>query len=136
MSDNPFVGRWTYRSLFNDPDVNQDFKNLEFGRGTIEIREDAMQILNGAIGGPGWSLTLQGSREYGTPMRARFQGVGTVAGEKWVYNYGLSCESLARWCPTTTCHRRLRHPHDSAFWRRARDGSSRGCCGVVLRGPG
>jgi hypothetical protein len=87
MSDNPFVGRWTYRSLFNDPDVNQDFKNLEFGRGTIEIREDAMQILNGAIGGPGWSLTLQGSREYGTPMRARFQGVGTVAGEKWVYNY-------------------------------------------------
>jgi len=35
MSDNPFVGHWTYRSLLNDPDVNTAFNNLEFGRGTI-----------------------------------------------------------------------------------------------------
>ncbi|HWF60883.1 MAG TPA: hypothetical protein VN666_11325 [Nitrospira sp.] len=87
MSDNPFVGVWTYRSLLNVPDVSTDFNSLEFGRGTIEIREDAMQILCGTISGPGWSLKLQGSREYGTPMRARFQGVGTVGGEKWVYDY-------------------------------------------------
>lgn len=87
MSDNPFVGVWTYRSLLNAQDVSTDFKSLEFGRGTIEIREGAMQILCGTIGGPGWSLNLQGSREYGTPMRARFQGVGTVGGEKWVYDY-------------------------------------------------
>jgi hypothetical protein len=87
MSDNPFVGTWTYRSLLNDPDVNTDFNSLEFGRGTIEIREDAMQLLTGTIGGPGWSLALKGSREYGTPMRARFQGVGIVGGEQWIYDY-------------------------------------------------
>jgi hypothetical protein len=87
MSDNPFVGAWTYRSLLNDPDLNAAFDNLEFGRGTIEIREDAMQILAGAIGGPGWSLALKGSREYGTPMRVRFQGVGIVGGEQWIYDY-------------------------------------------------
>lgn len=84
---NPFVGLWTYRSLLNNPDVNTDFNDLEFGRGTIEIKEDLMQLLTGLIGGPGWSLKLSGSREYGTPMRARFQGVGIVNGEKWIYDY-------------------------------------------------
>jgi hypothetical protein len=87
MSDNPFVGTWTYRSLLNDPDVGAGFATLEFGRGTIEIREDALQILTGTIGGPGWSLALKGSREYGTPMRVRFQGVGVVGGEQWIYDY-------------------------------------------------
>lgn len=87
MSDNPFVGSWNYRSLLNDPDINLAFNDLEFGRGTIEIYEDVMQNLCGVIGGPGWSLTLKGSREYGTPMRARFQGVGIVNGEQWIYDY-------------------------------------------------
>lgn len=87
MSDNPFVGRWAYRSLLNDPDLSKDFNNLEFGRGTIEIYEDALQVLSGVIGGPGWSLQLKGSREYGTPMRVRFQGVGVVGGEQWIYDY-------------------------------------------------
>jgi hypothetical protein len=67
--------------------LNKDFNNLEFGRGTIEIYEDAPQLLAGVIGGPDWSLTLKGSREYGTPMRVRFQGVGTIGGEKWIYDY-------------------------------------------------
>lgn len=62
MNDNPFIGKWTYRSLLNDPDLNQDFNKLEFGRGTIEIKEAPMQILTGVIGGPGWSLALKGSR--------------------------------------------------------------------------
>ncbi len=87
MSDNPFTGNWTYRSLLNNPDVNQAFNNLEFGRGTITINDDAMQLLSGVIGGPGWSLTLKGSREYGTPMRVRFQGTGIVNGEQWIYDY-------------------------------------------------
>ncbi|HEY1426466.1 MAG TPA: hypothetical protein VGF50_07325 [Caulobacteraceae bacterium] len=87
MSDNPFVGKWTYRSLINDPDVNTAFNDLEFGRGTLEIDEAAPQLLVGKIGGPGWSLTLKGSREYGSPMRARFQGVGVVSNEPWIYDY-------------------------------------------------
>jgi hypothetical protein len=87
MKDNPFVGKWTYRSLLNDPDVNLDFGKLEFGRGTISIKEDSPQVLTGTIGGDGWSLTLHGSRAYGLPMQARFQGKGLVAGEEWVYDY-------------------------------------------------
>jgi hypothetical protein len=87
MSDNPFVGRWTYRSLLNDPDIGTDFDNLEFGRGEIVIAEAPMQLLVGTIGGPGWSLALKGSRAYGSPMQVRFQGVGIVGRDQWVYDY-------------------------------------------------
>jgi hypothetical protein len=87
MSDNPFVGSWTYRSLLNNPDVGTDFNQLEFGRGTIVINEAPMGVLQGTIGGPGWSLTLKGARHYGNPMHARFQGVGVVGGEQWIYDY-------------------------------------------------
>ena len=31
MSANAFVGKWTYRSLLNNPDITQDFDKLEFG---------------------------------------------------------------------------------------------------------
>ena len=87
MSDNPFVGSWTYRSFLNDPDINKAFNDLEFGRGTIVIAEGPMQSLSGTIGGPGWSLALKGARSYGNPMHARFEGVGVVNGEKWIYDY-------------------------------------------------
>ena len=87
MTDNPFVGTWTYRSLLNDPDINQDFDKLEFGRGTLDIEEAAPAVLKGTIGGPGWSLSLHGSFGFGSPMQVRFQGKGLVGGEQWVYDY-------------------------------------------------
>jgi len=96
MSSNPFVGSWTYRSLLNDPDVSQDFDKLEFGRGTIVIDDAPSEILSGTIGdGVTWSLALKGSRQYGTPGRARFQGVGVVSGEKWIYDY--ECYLVPQW---------------------------------------
>jgi len=85
--DNPFMGKWTYRSLLNDPNVDTDFDNLEFGRGTIEIESGPMELLTGTIGGPGWSLALHGSRAYGSPMQVRFQGKGIVSGSEWTYDY-------------------------------------------------
>lgn len=86
-SRNPFVGSWTYRSLLNDPDPNKAFNDLEFGLGTLVIEEAPEQVLRGTIGGEGWSLTLHGSRDYGTPMQIRFQGKGVVSGEEWIYDY-------------------------------------------------
>ena len=95
MSDNPFLGSWAYRSLLNDPDISTDFDKLEFGRGTIVIEDTAMETLAGTIGGPGWSLTLKGARQYGTPMRARFEGRGIVGGEEWIYDY--DCYLVPPW---------------------------------------
>jgi hypothetical protein len=85
--DNPFVGKWTYRSLLNDLDVDTGFDKLEFGRGTIEIQSGPVDLLTGSIGGPGWSLALHGSRAYGSPMQVRFQGKGIVSGAEWIYDY-------------------------------------------------
>ena len=87
MSGNPFVGKWTYRSLLNNPDITQDFDKLEFGRGTLDIQEAAPTVLGGTIGGPGWSLALHGAFGFGSPMQVRFQGKGQVGGELWVYDY-------------------------------------------------
>ena len=87
MSDNPFVGSWSYRSFNNDPDLSIAFNDLQFGLGTIVIEEAAMQLLQGTIGGSGWSLTLKGAREYGNPMHVRFQGKGIIGGEEWIYDY-------------------------------------------------
>lgn len=87
MSDNPFVGTWTYRSLLNDPDINTDFDKLEFGRGTLVITAPSSDTLGGTIGGDGWSLNLHGSIGYGSPGQVRFQGKGLVQGEEWVYDY-------------------------------------------------
>ena len=87
MSDNPFVGSWSYRSLRNDPDLATAFDKLEFGRGTLVIQEVSCTTLSGTIGGPGWSLELHGALGYGSPMQVHFQGRGLVNGEEWVYDY-------------------------------------------------
>lgn len=86
-NDNPFVGRWSYRSLLNDPDLQKSFDDLKFGQGTIVIEDAPMQTLEGTIGGEGWSLDLHGSRTYGDPMGVRFEGKGVVSGEEWIYAY-------------------------------------------------
>jgi hypothetical protein len=87
MAGNPFVGSWTYRSLLNDPDGTIPFDKLEFGEGTIVIADGPSELLTGTIGGTGWSLTLRGSRSYGSPSQVRFQGKGLVSGEEWIYDY-------------------------------------------------
>ncbi len=94
MSDNPFVGKWSYRSFLNDPDLhappNGDdpaIQPLLFGWGTIVIAEASPELLIGTIGGTGWSLKLHGSRAYGSPAQVRFQGKGIVGNAEWIYDY-------------------------------------------------
>ena len=88
MSDaNVFVGKWTYRSWLNEVDPAIEPDKLLFGLGTIEIVEAPMEILEGSIGGKGWSLKLHGSRSYGNPMTIRFRGKGMVSGAEWIYDY-------------------------------------------------
>lgn len=87
QAKNPFVGKWSYRSFLNDPDLGKQPNDLLFGEGTIDLREAASDRLSGTIGGPGWSLDLHGSLAYGTPMEARFQGQGIVSGSEWIYGY-------------------------------------------------
>lgn len=87
MTENPFVGTWTYRSLLNDQNIGTDFNKLEFGRATLVITAASSTTLGGTIGGTGWSLDLHGSFAYGSPAQVRFQGRGIVGGEEWIYDY-------------------------------------------------
>ncbi|AUX46384.1 hypothetical protein SOCE26_078900 [Sorangium cellulosum] len=88
MHENPFVGKWTYRSMFNDPNLATAFSTLEFGYGTIVIDAAPSELLRGTIGDPSWgTLVLHGSRGYGSPAQVRFQGKGVINGEEWIYDY-------------------------------------------------
>jgi hypothetical protein len=84
---NPFVGQWSYRSFYNDPDLSKKLKEIELGSGTLDIQEVSSTVLGGTIGGSTWSLNLHGSFGYGSPMQVRFQGKGMVDGEQWIYDY-------------------------------------------------
>ena len=81
------LGTWTYRSFLSNPDMNTDFDSLEFGRGNIRIDPSPLNVFSGVIYGDGWSLTLQGSSNFGNPVTLRFQGRGLVGGEEWIYDY-------------------------------------------------
>ena len=82
-----FTGNWAYRSLINNPDLTVDFNALRFGQGTLSLTEPSKGKLGGTIGGPSWTLTLDGTATGGDPLKLRFQGRGEVGGEIWVYDY-------------------------------------------------
>ncbi len=84
----PLAGKWTYRSFLNRPQGGVPFQDLKFGEGTITVKETpVMDEFVGTIGGEGWELKLYGSVSYGNPFAVRFQGVGRVNNETWVYDY-------------------------------------------------
>ena len=91
MSQKPnigsLVGKWSYRSFLNVPDLATPFDDLKFGSGTIAVYDAPMGVFAGTIGDTGWSLDLSGSITYGNPYWVRFQGKGVVDGEEWVYDY-------------------------------------------------
>jgi len=84
-------GKWSYRSLLNNPDLAVEFNMLRFGMGTLDLieaaPEDAGGNIGGTIGGPGWSLNLSGSYDVDFLTRFTFQGRGVLGGEEWVYDY-------------------------------------------------
>jgi hypothetical protein len=87
MDTDPFTGTWTYRSFINNPDLDAAFNSLRFGAGTLTLRSEDFGHVVGTLGGTGWELTLNGAVSYGTPFACRFQGVGEIDGETWVYDY-------------------------------------------------
>lgn len=87
MKTGPFSGKWSYRSFYNDPDLNKALKDVALGSGTIDIHEVSYAVLGGTIGGSDWQLALHGSIGYGSPMQVRFEGKGLVGGEEWIYDY-------------------------------------------------
>lgn len=89
----PFLGLWIYRSLRNDADIQKDFNDLEFGRGTITIEnigEDFISKANLDMGG-GYLLNLKGQliRQNNeiTSIRIQGEGIKSTPTEGWRYDY-------------------------------------------------
>ena len=82
-----FEGTWSYRSLINNPDLSAEFNDLRFGAGTLVLAQAGPGVVEGTLGGTGWSLALSGTATTAEPASVRFQGRGEIGGETWVYDY-------------------------------------------------
>jgi hypothetical protein len=87
MSNNPFLGKWIYRSFLNEPSMPV------FGEGTLSFADSSLGLIAGSlrmpIDKPSLELELRGNFQLGTPFQLRFQGVG-LAGTGtagWIYDY-------------------------------------------------
>jgi hypothetical protein len=115
---NPFVGRWTYRSFHNDPELSKAFNELRFGAGTLVLDEPDYGRLSGSLGGEGWNLSLVGGYTYGNPFALRFQGSGDIGGEemglrlRWIFG-----THMAEWSRPKSSNCRNSHTYDSAQQR-------------------
>lgn len=86
----PALGTWTYRSFINNPDVEKDFNELEFGRGELVIDALAQGLFEGRLSfGDTYQFRLRGIADLSSlPSVVRFQGVGDTTDSKGqVYDY-------------------------------------------------
>jgi hypothetical protein len=90
MSEINISGTYVYRSLINNQDVQTDFNDLEFGRGTMNITQKDSSI-NGTFDmGGGYKMTLEGtlySNDKNSYLRMTGYGVPGTITDKWVYDY-------------------------------------------------
>lgn len=93
---NAFNGKWTYRSLLNNKDVNTDFDSLEFAAATIKLTTFGADSLKGQILWPGSApgtnggLNLTGNYFYNDTTLCYFLdgfGDSTLGTAGWQYNY-------------------------------------------------
>src|SRR5688500_19471590 len=84
---NAFIGKWTYRSFLNNPDINTAPADLVFAMAPMEFTDAPMGQVAGTVGGPsaGFTFTMEGWVTYGNPPTIRFQGKGVVNGDLWIY---------------------------------------------------
>jgi|SRR5215217_7118606 len=90
MSEINISGTYVYRSLMNDQEVQTDFDNLEFGRGTMRI-EQTKDIVKGTFDmGGGYTMTLEGtvsSNDIYSYLRMTGYGTPGTVTDGWVYDY-------------------------------------------------
>lgn len=83
-------GTYVYRSLRNEEDVQVNFEDLEFGRGTMSIAQ-AGEIVKGTFDmGGGYEMTLEGTAELKDGylyLRMTGYGVPGTVTDKWIYDY-------------------------------------------------
>lgn len=86
-------GKWTYRSLHNNPAIETNFNDLEFGRGVFTFGTVAYdQIYDSeADFGDGYKLTIKGELirkdNAVSGVRWRGEGIPGTLTDGWIYDY-------------------------------------------------
>ncbi len=83
------IGRWTYRSLINDPNPNTDFNILRFGVGIMTIESIENGDLKGSLDfGPTFQMALTGKINDGQIVHLMIHGIGISRSNRdWAYDY-------------------------------------------------
>jgi len=88
---NPFVGKWSYRSFLNNPDLNVEFNALRFAAAPMELASSSFHQVRGKlIFDPDETefMLLNGVCSFGNPFAVRMQGIGgSPQTQGWIYNY-------------------------------------------------
>jgi hypothetical protein len=89
MMQGPLLGRWTYRSFMNNPGIDVDFGELEFGRGEMIVDYVCPGIFVGRlVFAEDYQFRLRGVATSGDPPTIRFRGIGDAdASKDQIYDY-------------------------------------------------
>jgi hypothetical protein len=88
-AENPLIGRWTYRSFVNEPDISKDFSALEFGRGELVVEYFGLGMFVGRlIFSDTYQFRLLGIASVGDPPTVRLRGFGDAPdSQDQIYDY-------------------------------------------------
>lgn len=83
-------GIYIYRSLRNDQNVNTNFDDLEFGRGTMDLTQQDDSVRGVFDMGGGYKMTMEGTVESDNIhayLRMTAYGLPGTVTDKWIYDY-------------------------------------------------
>lgn len=87
--DGILLGKWSYRSFSNDPNLDTPLNNLLFGEGTLTLTMAGNGKLEGSFDfGPGYGMSVTGTVTYGNPATLQFEAKGNGPNNgDWLYDY-------------------------------------------------
>jgi hypothetical protein len=89
MSDNPFSGTWTYRSLHNKSEPVDSFDELRLAQAELTLLAVGPGLLSGRLSFGDDYLAMSGTLQDSDPptVRLRATGVEGTATAGWIYDY-------------------------------------------------
>jgi hypothetical protein len=89
MQNNPFFGRWTYRSFYNRPEPVGDFEKIHLFEADLVLADGGQDLVGGSLRWDGGELTMSGTfvREDPPTIRMRATGVAGTSTAGWIYDY-------------------------------------------------
>jgi hypothetical protein len=90
--EDALLGRWTYRSLMSNPDIDVDFNDLEFGRGELLVEYVCWgKFVGRLVLGDDYELRLTGTIEPGDPPTISLDGFGDAVDSNGLHYQYFGC---------------------------------------------